>query len=277
MAFSSFNTCKHCQKPEIHEIKGDRVCINCGVVAEGCLLDDYPEWRNYASEYDNNVHNESARAEIDTHQSCAIPTTSYKVVAESIEREMRIPHSVCDDALQMMMEYDFGVRGGNITLYMSACIYYAQRFMLNGTRTREEFIRALFLDSTQFCRACKAVKGKIMADAKRRDIMKRIETCQDIVHRQIYTITSIPESSIHTIKRTVLKIDAKIQRDPRNIVEKNELSFMKVEKVVATYIYVAAQILRIPVTKQTFSKQSNISVATLTKIENVIKTVLSRK
>jgi transcription initiation factor TFIIIB Brf1 subunit/transcription initiation factor TFIIB len=41
--------CRNCHSTDIRTDwqQGDRVCTNCGVVAEGCILDDRPEWKDF--------------------------------------------------------------------------------------------------------------------------------------------------------------------------------------------------------------------------------------
>ena len=46
--------CRSCQSRSLHTDwkQGDRVCTNCGVVAEGSLRDDRPEWKEFAEAED---------------------------------------------------------------------------------------------------------------------------------------------------------------------------------------------------------------------------------
>lgn len=250
-----FSSCEHCKSDAIVFVSHEYVCSSCGVVLLDRMFTDEPEWH---------VSNSSIqRAEL-LNPSTYIKDKSVRQITDNIQLTLQLPESICMSGAQLYTTSQNNFKGDNKRYVVTACVFYAQKEMRSGARTREEFCSFLGLDPHKFSKTLSTIKDDMYAQ-NAAPCRNRID---DTLSRSIYCIADIPTDSIMRVKTTVLKLYDRVR-------EQKEVKCFHVEKLGIALVYMACRILKIAITIKHVADCTETSMATIIKIENCVKHLLT--
>lgn len=262
-----FNKCTDCGNSTIVETNHEYVCNNCGLVLIDRLFTDEPEWRQYASELPFAETSNSRVDMIDNAQT--FKDIEVRNIVECIQSKLHLPEHICTNGGQLYEEFKNKCSSNKKWCLVSAFVFYAQRDLVTGARTKDEFINAIGLIASQFNKTLTMVKEVLFQQKETQRLVTHRENVSDTLHRLVVMVKSIPENRIQDVKRTVNKLYAKIDRSAE------PFSSIQVDKLNAAIIYMACRYLKMRITVKEVAESCSTSMATIIKVETLVKERLS--
>jgi transcription initiation factor TFIIIB Brf1 subunit/transcription initiation factor TFIIB len=252
--------CTDCGNTHIVETSHELVCNYCGLVLQERMFTDDPEWRSFSEGIST-----SCRAEV------VIKSMNFETrqIIENIHQSTQILESVCQNGGMLYDEHHKRC-GANQKLYVvSAFVFYAQREQNSGVRTKEEICEVLGFDIIQFNKVLTAVKEVLFQSTNAKHLVRHRDNVKDTMHRIVVCVPGIPDKSIQDVKRVMNRLHNKIDRSAE------AFSSIQPEKLNAALVYMACRFLNIKMTIKEVSEATLTSMATIIKIEALVKDVLS--
>lgn len=252
--------CADCKTRTIIETSHELLCKSCGLVLQDRMMQDEQEWRYFAD---------------DTVDPSRVAPMDEPIIKKSIEHHLdnmnsilQIPESVCKHGGLIFGTLDKGSKGVNRVALVYACVYYAQREMPNGARTKQEIAQYMGIDLNTLIKASYIVKEHLYQSLETRHLTQSKDNKDDTLHRMLIQVTSIPLNRIQHVKKLVHKIFSKVSSAPK-------IQSIQIEKVNATLIYMACNFAGIKTTMTLVANACSTSLATIIKIETIVKDLLS--
>lgn len=250
-----FEYCSSCGNKNLVQTSHEIICNYCGLVLMDRIISNEPEY-NYHMEclYEDtkDVFNKQVRDVIDL-----------------LHAKLHIPESICNFGASLFQTEKEHFKNKQQIQIICAFIYFAQRSMHHGVRGRDEICTAMLLDPKSFNRACTQVKDVLFQNQETRYLMQTRENKNDSLHRLIEQIDDIPSNMIQEVKRIVYKLHDKIEHN-----SKLKLKSISIIPINVTLIYMACQFAKLKVTMTKVATNSKVSIATIIKIEHIVKHIL---
>lgn len=259
--------CTDCGNNKIVETSHELICSNCGLVLQERMMSEAPEWRYYT---DNEGNGDPSR--VGYSEKPMIKNKFVKDICSMVHIQLNIPEKVCEHGGIIFSSIKHTFKGDQRLAVLCSCIYYAQREIQAGARTKQEIATAMCINQNIMTKACVFVKEHLFQNDDTKHLVTFRENKDDTLYRLILVVTEIPVCKINEVKRTVNKLYDRIRSFGHA-----KIQSMQVEKLNTTLIYMACKFLKINLTMTHISKCCDISIATLIKTEDIIKQILSTK
>lgn len=260
--------CIHCGSKSLAETSHEIVCTNCGCVLQDRMCVEEPVWNQTV------LSSNDDEAPVLASTS-GIPQDVFQL-AEFACSTLGLHESVSFAAMQLYKRFaqacSAPIRGNNRRLIVYAFVFYAQRDIRVGARTRDEFCSLLGLEPSLFCKAIGIAKDFLYQQEDTKHLVGYRENHDDTLHRLVMGCTDIPTDKMQDVKKTVHKLFSRIGQQNST----NELwASVQVEKTNAAFIYMSCRLLNIKTTMSHIAACCNTSMATIIKIENMAKAILA--
>ena len=280
------NQCKYCQKYEIIEEAGSRICQTCGII-DGMIIDTQQEWRYYGAS-DNKFSSDPSRCGHSSNSlfdevqfggilkgygnekfrrlikwnSIRYKDKSLMNIFKTIQdicKEGDIPYCVTDKARYMYktVSEDVIKRGVSRSALIASCVYYACKDK-NIPRKRREISELFGISISRMTVGCNVFKN----------IMFTINPT--------FVNNLLPSTVEEFIKRNciLLNID-KHHRDIclyiANIVDKLGIAMDNIPSSISVgCIFLTCQNFNLNITKKIISSKCNISQVTISKTYKIL-------
>lgn len=251
--------CTDCNSNTIIETSHELLCKSCGLVIQDRLMQDEPEWRVFDFDSD------PSRVGLPD-----APTVKNSIthILSNIQSILHIPESICKLGGIIFGTIDKQSKGAHRIALVHACVYYAQREMSSGSRTKQEMSQYLGIDLNALIKASYTVKEHLFRSQEWRHLTIPKNNKDDTLHRMLILVTDIPTDQIQQVKKIIHKIHTKVSTSPK-------LDTIQVEKINAALIYMACNFAGIKTTMTHVANVCGTSLATIIKIEALIKQMLS--
>lgn len=254
--------CTDCGNTHIIETNHELICNNCGLVLQERMYTDDPEWHSCAEGF-----NTKCRAEVINNSL----TQSTRMIIDTIQGCTDLPDGICQNGGRMYEEHHTKCAVHKKWYTVCAFVFYAQRDLTSGARTKDEFCTAVGLDITQFSKVLGTVKDVLFQTKETQHYVRPRDNVADTLHRLVLSVPSIPQGAIQEVKRTVNRIMDKIDRSAANFAS------IQSQKLNAAVVYMACRFLKIKTTIKEVAESTNTSMATIIKIEAIVKTTMATK
>lgn len=229
------------------------------------MMSEEPEWRTY---HDTD-HDRSRVGLADTPH---ISDKNVLDVVEHIHALLKIPEKICEEGGIIFESLPFTVKGNNRLASICACVYLCQRNMQAGARTLQEFADIMGVEKSVLHKFTTVIKEHLYQNQQTKHMTEFKEDVNDTLYRLLLKVTDVPTNKIQEVKQIVLKLHNRIQSTNGNILQN-----LQIEKVNVALIYMACNFANIKTTMTHVATSCNTSLATICKIETLVKSALSRK
>lgn len=252
-----FNFCTECHNTKLIMTSHELVCDNCGfVLVERIMIEDPGYKHRMEQMYEDEVETK----------------TSIKNVIDILTSQLHIPETICNYGASLFQGMQGVFKGNQLIAMVCACIYYAQRDMHVGIRNKDEISLIMSLKLPYFLRACTHVKEYLFQSKETRHLVQPHDKYTNTLHCLIDKVEIIPSNEIQTIKKYVYKLYDKIGYPNFKDVR---LRSTNINNINVTLIYMACRFTQKQITMTNIATCCNISIATIIKIEKIVKDILS--
>lgn len=286
--------CTDCFKMFFKEVEGDIVCTNCGLVKERGVLDPGPEWRSFAEEWapdkdksrvgcpSTELGTAIASSKFDRLVLCNRMVSNISSQAQvarndimtMLQDKLNLPNDIVVLAKDILDEYGrrskLSYKGDRRRLYfVAAAIIYASRALPAGARTRSEICEAAQVTNTStFSKVCTEIMSALEGTELEKRLMRGSVETLAVINRTIHKLAFLEPKDYGRVRCSVLNIRDRVMGDGR-------IMPIRSEKLTAAMVYMACKMNNIPnTTHKNVSLTSNTSVATLHKVESILKDIL---
>jgi len=225
------------------------------------MFTDDPEWHQCASE--------QVRVEYVAEND--LDDKTLRDIADKINICLGLPETICKNGCATFkIHVNKGFKGENKKYMAIACIFYAQREMQSGARTKEEFASLFGLDLKKFTKTMSVIKTILFQNTTTKHMVRHRAISSDTLHRIVLQVTDIPADKMQDVKKTVHKFFDKI-KDNRLVMD-----MYHIDKLNVGLVYMACRFLKINTTIKHISQATDTSMATIIKIESTVKQTLQR-
>lgn len=216
---------------------GDYVCGDCGLVAQGGIIDESPEWFNNAEDGidRSRVGAPNSTLFTDALMSTAIGKSSkmwlmakiheqmsmsykdrsllkvYKDIQQVGESAMRLPETVLEAAKEFYKDIKEAkiTRGENHKALVACCVYYACK-LNQCKREKYEVADAFAVDRSTFTQACKTFLELVQDKPYYAKLFESSESSdRGIIYR---TLSVLPIESVRTVWKFVSRVELAYER-----------------------------------------------------------------
>lgn len=259
--------CTDCGNRHIIETSHELICNMCGLVLQERMFTEDPEWRSFSDDLPMYGNHKSNMCRVEP--SHEIIKQETRDIMCCIQDRTQLPEAICKSGGLLYEEFRKHCSMNKKWYVVGAFVFYAQRDLQSGARTKEELCEALGLDVSTFSKALTMVKDVLYQSKSTQRLVAPRDNYRDTLHRLVASIQSIPEKRFLEVKRTVYKLHSKIQK-PDSV-----FASIQADKLNAGLVYMACRFLHIKVTMKEISDFTCTSMATIIKIESLVKGVLS--
>lgn len=263
MSFYEDLHCPDCRKRSIVLTSHELLCRECGLVLQDRMMSEEPEWRHFQCEDDP--------SRVGLAEEQYISDRSVKDLMDLIHTRLQIPEAVCHSGGLIFKTIRQTFKGVHRVAVIAACIYYAQRDMQAGARTKVEFADALGIELCHMTRASVTTKEHLYQSESTKHLVQFRENKDDTLYRLIILVKDIPTNKIQEVKRVIYKLYDRIKSSKKDQV----LASIQIDKLNVALIYMACNFAKIKVTMTHVAACCECSMATIIKTEALVKKCLS--
>lgn len=248
--------CYACGSYDLYQYQHDVCCRNC------CTMQDYPDL--VANEFDFHY------APIVPVQDNIKTIMAYLSCYDEIETLHLFPQNAIEYSKGMVACYTerhtFQMSEDAKRAFVYASLYYSLKNYKLTAFDKTYFTKGL-VDATDFSKACKLLKDKKLPEYNH--LFIEVSTKKTIVDSCLKVLRMCKHSTA-----TEAQVRANIYKIHDIIRDARELSTSQPSTLAATVVYMAHLFSHVKITMSRISEMSGVTVATIIKLENIIKNVI---
>jgi transcription initiation factor TFIIIB Brf1 subunit/transcription initiation factor TFIIB len=267
--------CTDCGSPSLRIIHGDLTCTGCGLVLEGHIFEDCPEYHDaeavQVAANDHMQRNKTKQKVIVDANTSTSGISGFKDTFECITKCTGVHESVIQQAQGILTQYldcaKTHIKGyERRLLYAAVCVYFACKDTNGGGRTKDQICNDLGLGVKGFAKASTQVREVLGHTVMAKAAMATGTRFDDQLNRFISSL-NLPTPHVRDLRKTTHRLYTKVKPFEATLC-------CATQNLVATLLYMGCMYLKLNVKMKDIVHACCVSSTTIIQYEAMIKDLL---